>query len=1471
MINSTLTIFRSSGPLVLIAVVAAIMVFLVVHETASATVLISNRDVTLATYNDRPMGMWGDGTKLWVVENDERWDGQYLVLSYNIANGSFNSGADIELDSTNANPQGVWSDGTVMWVGDEDDTKLYAYALSDSSRMIDRDIDLAGSNDGPRGMWGFNETILVIDHEDTKVYAYSTTDGSRLADEEFDLHSDNDNPWGIWGQGTKVWVSDVDDKMLYVYERDPNSSSHGDSVPSLEIRLPKNVNDVRSIWSDGKIMWALSNEARPKLYAMHYLDFRHLEDEIDITDVTAPAGLWTDGETMWVADEGRTDFGYLLAYKLSDQTRDGSKDVQLASFNKKPRSIWSDGETVWVLEDSTSNDFLYAYALEPEADEIGLLVPYKSVTLGANNSDPRGAWSDGEIIWVSDSGDDKLYAYDLSDRTRQSDRDLDLNSGNGNPGEMWSDGETIWVFDKSDKKTYAYNLSDGSRERAREFRTVPDNDDPDGGMTGHGLRFWVVDGDDQKLYAYGGSNTAPSFTETSVSFEFHRSIAAGDYIGSVPEVVDPDGDTITYLLTSGGFGVFRLDYLTGEIFVRDDASTFDGGENYTLTVAVTDSRSPLDGQDSNAEDAIDVAIMVLQNDDPEFTTADGTAYPVAEGAAIGHTVVELEITDLDDDSLSYEFWTNPAGPFQLVQSDIKVSNDGDLDYESTNSYEARIQVRDNKDESGQTDLTWDDEITFTIQVTNVEEVGELNLSSANPQVDTEIVATLTDPDGVELAGGNQVNWVIERSTDSVSWTEISDADSASTTLSYTPVSDDAERTLRFKATYKDGFDTANTKTIEVDTENTVLAAPPSNQAPTFGDAAPESLSVAENTAIGTNIGSPVPASDPENDTLTFAVRPSTFDVFDITSSGQLFIKDSADLDYEGTSVRGLWIWLRDSKDPSGEADSEWDETHFVKIHVTNADEAGTVTLSSNSPEVEVELDARLRDPDHVIHNLTWQWQTAESNPSDAWADISGATSQSYTPAASDAGKYIRAKASYDDGEGTGKEAIGTAPVAVIVPDNRAPQFNEGATATRSVNENAVAGTRLGAAITALDPDMDALTYSLAAGSDSDKFVVDSGTGQLEVAAGVVFDYETAQDFEFEAVVQVSDGKAADHTQDTAIDDTITVTIDLVNVDEPGEVALSMMEPVVGESITATLSDDDGGVTGANWQWEKSQDGATNWETMNGAESDSYTPATGDEGMYLRAMVDYTDDEGAGKSAEGMTSDTVQPESDDEDIDDGGQDPEEDSSTENTDDNNNGGGNGQEVQQETFKDICRRDHRAGLIANCVINSFATATVGHDGSYTIDWSEWDEDHPDVTGYTIVLQEMLYKTVYENGQEISVDTLSDVYETCEFTDGSWTCVRPVRSNYFEDWNGNPVDARVLVEDSDLTQWSGSLDSPGRHTADKTFQRWSGDAADPNNEPTPVTYTTQELEMDMHYFEAHGGSARAGVVAINGANGFD
>ena len=78
-------------------------------------------------------------------------------------------------------------------------------------------------------------------------------------------------------------------------------------------------------------------------------------------------------------------------------------------------------------------------------------------------------------------------------------------------------------------------------------------------------------------------------------------------------------------------------------------------------------------------------------------------------------------------------------------------------------------------------------------------------------------------------------------------------------------------------------------------------------------------------------------------------------------------------------------------------------------------------------------------------------------------------------------------------------------------------------------------------------------------------------------------------------------------------------------DQMGMVALSTQEPVVGTAIIATLTDDDGMVTGEMWQWQKSMD-KNSWmaTTGTGAMTRSYTPEAMDEGYYLRATVTYTD-------------------------------------------------------------------------------------------------------------------------------------------------------------------------------------------------------------------------------------------------------
>ncbi len=169
-------------------------------------------------------------------------------------------------------------------------------------------------------------------------------------------------------------------------------------------------------------------------------------------------------------------------------------DITLDSQNANPRGVWSNGTTVWVVDSQRHK--LYAYTLSSGARDSG-----KDITLDGANRNATGVWSDGTTIWVADDSDEKLYAYTLSGGARDSGKEFGLASkpsdgtfaadDNGNPAGVWSDGTTIWVADATDDKLYAYTLSNGTRDNAKEFSARPGSQ-PLGGIWSDGTAMWVV-------------------------------------------------------------------------------------------------------------------------------------------------------------------------------------------------------------------------------------------------------------------------------------------------------------------------------------------------------------------------------------------------------------------------------------------------------------------------------------------------------------------------------------------------------------------------------------------------------------------------------------------------------------------------------------------------------------------------------------------------------------------------------------------------------------------------------------------------------------------------------------------------------------------------------------------------------------------------------------------------------------------
>ena len=335
-----------------------------------------------------------------------------------------------------------------------------------------------------------------------------------------------------------------------------------------------------------------------------------------------------------------------------------------------------------------------------------------------------------------------------------------------------------------------------------------------------------------------------------------------------------------------------------------------------------------------------------------------------------------------------------------------------------------------------------------------------------------------------------------------------------------------------------------------------------------------------------------------------------------------------------------WLWFSYSVTVKVDDGNSGTDTIAVTITVTDVEEAGTVALSTTQPLARTQLTATLTDPDGgVTLGTTWQWASSNAQ-SGAYTNITGATSNTYTPADGDVGNYLRATASYTDRRGPNKTAAAVLANAVQAGTNRAPAFG-GLTSTRDVAEGTASGQPVGDPVAATDLDNDSLTYSLT-GTDATSFTVDS-TGQIKVGTSTTLDHEAAKN-SYTVIVQVRDSKDAEGTADTATDDTIVVTINVTDVEEEGEVTLSTYQPPARVEITATLSDPDGGVTSITWKWAKTSNPLdlvnNSWQDITGATSSSYTPAEGDVNSYLRATASYTDRRGANKSAQAATTQAV---------------------------------------------------------------------------------------------------------------------------------------------------------------------------------------------------------------------------------------
>ncbi len=445
-------------------------------------------DTLDAAGNNAPSGIWSDGTTMWVADwNDPR------LYAYRMSDRSRDPGRDFKtLDvARNEAPSGIWSDGTTMWVADWEDGRLYAYRMSDRSRDPGRGFDTraAGGNDNRQGISSGGTTVWVAKGVD-------------------DTLSDavNDNPQGIWSDGTTMWVADWEDNKLYAYRMSDRSRDPARDFDTLDAT---GNDDPRSIWSDGTTMWVADWNDR-KLYAYRMSDrSRDPARDFDTLDATGnddPRGIWSDGTTMWVTDDHDDKlYAYSMPIELSALavTDPGGNEISLTpAFTSGTLSYTAtvangvdevtvsataadeNAEAAYLGTDADTGANGHQVALEEGWNTIEVKEANSSLTYTvrvcrasvnssahnpcadfdtlytAGNRHPLGIWSDGTTIWVADDRGTKLYAYRMSDRSRDRDRDFDTldAAGNDDSTGIWSDGAAMWVADDRDDKLYAYNI-----------------------------------------------------------------------------------------------------------------------------------------------------------------------------------------------------------------------------------------------------------------------------------------------------------------------------------------------------------------------------------------------------------------------------------------------------------------------------------------------------------------------------------------------------------------------------------------------------------------------------------------------------------------------------------------------------------------------------------------------------------------------------------------------------------------------------------------------------------------------------------------------------------------------------------------------------------------------------------------------------------------------------------------------------
>ena len=710
-----------------------------------------------------------------------------------------------------------------------------------------------------------------------------------------------------------------------------------------------------------------------------------------VTVSVAPSSAVTlSGTTLTIAAGQTTSTGSVTITAVDNSTYNGDREVTVSGSAVNSVGVTHpDDVTLTIAEDDdkpVSVSFGQSSYTVSEGSGVTVTVPIDTTELnGISASDYSGVPA-GVTFGASDT--QKSFTFTATD-----DSDDDA-------------GESV----EMSFGTLPSSVSAGPTTVATV--TISDNDGPAGmPMVTLNVSHRVIEeqgGTRPSTATVTASLDKTSAAETTVTISTDPSAAEWFALSANKELTIPDGD-------SASTGMVTITALNGDDF----------GDYRVLTVEGTARNS----EGANGPDPVTLTIMGKNADVipyPEngtgpvmtFTSTDPENGQPGEG-------IEWDVTGVDADDflidargvLMFRRPPDYEGPTDRARSTVDLNGDGDTDdtgevatIGNDNMYQIAVRATEQMT-SGPDHRALSAEAHVTVMVIDMNEPGTVTMNRLQPEVGTPITATLDDPDGDEDTDGAVGSdddvvslgwqWYVSKVEDPVAhvenhWTAATG--NGNDTSTYTPAGDrvtedtstevDEGRYLRAVVMYLDmGVeDTDDGVTVQMVRKEIAVTLNPvrkevtsdldgvgntENGSPGFSLASSYTRTVAENSPVGTPIGDPVVAIDPNDDTLTYELDDDRdIDATDTSgdvghfsidiATGQIEVAKT--LDYED-NADGYEFYVR-ATDPSGETAEV-----MVTVISTDANDAPVIMGSRAAdatgltPDAASELHVNEQDDD----------------------------------------------------------------------------------------------------------------------------------------------------------------------------------------------------------------------------------------------------------------------------------------------------------------------------------------------------------------------------------------------------------------------------------------------------------------------------------------------------------------------------